>query len=372
MTDKPRYDALREEAGFDWSVGAVNQTLLELTGTSFREFNLNPDAGIEMFRKGRPMIAEMYGPDMALPQVSIPAISYGHSSGLGAELIFPEDGEVFHEHLYSSLQEGIEALQKDVDFSTAGMAPFYLEYHRKLQEAFGGEDVYFWYNLEGPVTTAYTLRGDGIFYDMMDEPERFLDFLHLATDSILEFHRFRCQVMNRPVVNPDSGYLADDIAAMIPAKKFPELVLPCWEQYYRGVTTGGRRAHVEDLRPDQLEFLEEIGLSHYDPSISPKLNPRIIARRTRVPFAWRLGSFHYLSMDCQDIEDFVFQAVADGASRLFTYVEYTTMTTVEKVHAFIRAAREVERMLREGANRAAVGRCVSDEGREKFWDHWPE
>jgi len=46
--------------------------------------------------------------------------------------------------------------------------------------------------------------------------------------------------------------------------------------------------------------------------------------------------------------------------------------TVKKVHAFIDAAKETERMLKEGASRERIGECVSAEGKEKLWDHWLE
>ncbi len=371
---KPDYDRLRDEAGFTWFVRSTYLALLEVTGIEIREFYLNPQAGIELYRKGRPMIREMFGPDVGLPGVSTPPISYGHPNGLGSKLTFPEGGEVAHEHIYSSLREGIEALKKPVHFEKAGMAPFYLDYREKLLQAFPEEPVGFWYDSEGPITTAYELRGDGFFYDLMDEPELAKTFLKLMTDSIIEFNHFRCKVMDIPPINPNGANMCDDISSMVPPRLFPEFVLPYWDQYYRGMTTGKRSAHIEDLRPDQLKYLEDIGLVRYDPSISPKINPKIIFQRSRVPFAWRLGSFHYPAMSCRDIEDFVFQTVADGASTVFTYVSSTMCNevTVKKVHAFIQAAKEAKRMFDEGASREEIGSCVSSEGRKKFWDHWPE
>jgi hypothetical protein len=374
MFKKPNYETLRQEAGFRWYVGSGSLALLEITGIPIKEFNLNPKACIEAYRKGRPLIRELCGEDVGLPGVSTPPISYGHPNGLGSKLTFPEGGEVAHEHIYTSLQEGIQALKKPVDFARAGMAPFYLDFRRELQEAFPDEPVGFWYSLEGPITTAYELRGEGFFFDLMDEPVRIKEFLGLLTESILDFHKFRCKVLDEPPLNPESGGMCDDISSMVPPNMFSEFVLPYWEQYYRGVTSGVRRAHVEDLRPDQLKYLEDIGLSSYDPSISPKINPEIIAERCRVPFGWRLGSFHYPNMTCADIRDFVFKAVGDGASYVFTHVS-STMTnagTIKKVHAFIRAAKDVERMLDEGMSREEIDGCVSPEGRAKFWDHWPE
>ena len=374
MFRKPNYDTLRQEAGFRWYVGSTYLALLEITGIPIKEFNLHPKACIEAYRKGRPLIRELCGEDVGLPGVSTPPISYGHPNGLGSELTFPEGGEVAHEHIYASLREGIRALKEPVDFARAGMAPFYLDFRRKLQEAFPDEPVGFGYGLEGPITTAYELRGEGFFFDLMDEPVLVKEFFGLLTDSILEFHKFRCKVLHQPHINPEQGSLYDDIASMVSPAMFSEYVVPYWEQYFRGITRGKRHAHVEDLRPDQLTFLENIALSSYDPSISPKINPEIIAERCRIPFGWRLGNFHYPNMTCADIRDFVFKAVEDGATYVFTYVS-STMTnakTIEKVHAFIQAAKESERMLDEGMSREEIGGCVSSEGRAKFWDHWPE
>jgi len=192
MFQKPDYDVLREEAGFSWQVGTTVYALLGLTGTPLGEYNLKPEACVEMYRKGWDLFRGVY-PDaetFALPRVSTPSVSYGHANGLGAELLFPEHGEVAHTHIYASLEEGIEALKQPVDFASAGMAPFYLEYKAHLQKAFPEQQIGFGYGLEGPLTTAYELRGDGIFYDLMDEPELAGRFLALVTASIHEFWRF--------------------------------------------------------------------------------------------------------------------------------------------------------------------------------------
>jgi len=138
------------------------------------------------------------------------------------------------------------------------------------------------------------------------------------------------------------------------------------------MTTGKRSAHVEDLRPAQLKYLEIIGLCNYDPSISAKLNPKIIAAECRVPFGWRLESFHYNYLECRDVENFVFQAVADGASSVFSCTESTMCNeaAVRKIQAFIHTAKEAKKMLDAGAGRDEVGKRISAEGKVKFWKHW--
>jgi hypothetical protein len=207
----------------------------------------------------------------------------------------------------------------------------------------------------------------------MDDPRGTADFLAVVTDSIVQYHSFCCGIENKPPINPESSGMADDIASFILPRLWPQIVLPAWDRYYRGRTTGRRSAHVEDLRPEQLFLLEEIGLSSYDPSISPKLDPRIIHERCRVPFTWRLGGFYYRDMSCQDTADFVFQAAADGASGVSTVVEQIMCDpqTAEKVRIFVSAGRQVVDLLREGATQEELRRHVSDAGRRKFWDQWP-
>ncbi|MBT3375933.1 MAG: hypothetical protein HN742_40530 [Lentisphaerae bacterium] len=376
MFTAPEYETLREKAGFRWYVGSGVYALLELTGTPLGAYNLNPDVCIEVFRRGRPLFRERF-PDaehISMPGIATPAISYGHVNGLGSELLFPEEGEVAHTHIYDSLEQGIRALSKPVDFATAGMAPFYLDFRRKLQDAFPDERIGFSYGCEGPITTAYEMRGDGLFYDIMDFPDLLGEFLEAVCRSINEFWAFYAGVLGIPTINPNGGGLCDDVASAVPPRLFPTLVLPYWDLYFRGRTTGTRSAHVEDLRPEQLRFLEEIGLSSFDPSISARLDPKTISRESRVPFTWRLGSFHYLTMTCDDVQDWVFQAVADGASSVHTHIEAILCEEehVPKIDAFIAAASEAKRMLDSGATRADVGACVSPEGRRRFWGTWPD
>jgi hypothetical protein len=375
MYERPDYQTARAEAGFGWSVGTSYITYLHLADVPVREFFLRPEACIEVYRIGRARAREL------LPQAEVrfagpatPPISYGHANGLGSELMFPEGGEVAHTHPYGSLDEGIEALKQPVDFASAGMAPFYIAFRRRLQEAFPGEEVGFGYGLEGPITTAYELRGQDIYSDMLQQPERTGEFLALVVESILEFHRFRCRLDGTDPVSAEGSGMCDDLASLISPRLYEQLVVPFWDRFFAGRTTGRRSAHVENLQAPHLPYLEQVGLAGYDPSVSPKLSPPLIRDHCRVPFTWRLVSFHYRSLTCSDIRDWVFQAAADGASGVRT--SYTAQdylgVTVQKVQAFIDAAGEAERMLGRGADRADLAREVSAAGRGRFWDHWPE
>ncbi|MEN6302981.1 MAG: hypothetical protein ABFD96_09670 [Armatimonadia bacterium] len=368
----PDYDRARSQAGFGWSAGGSQGALRALTGTPIRDFNLDPDVCIDCFRRGRPLLHEMFGPDVGLPGVSTPAVSYGHPNCLGSELLFPENGEVAHTHIYGSLEQAIKALQEPVDWGSAGMAPFFLDFREKLQQAFPEEKVRLSFGAEGPLTTAYEVRGDGFFMEVHDRPELTQEFLRVLVDNTLDFLRWDAQVNERPAMNPTGSGMCDDIASFISPALFPTIVIPAWEQYYSGQTTGKRSAHVEDLNPAQLPFLETVGLSSFDPSISPKLTPRLVADHCRVPFVWRLGGFHYREMDEQEVEDFVFQSAADGASGVTTVIEEVMCTEANaaKVQAFIRAGKETKALLEQGCSREELGQRVSPAGREKLWDKW--
>ena len=142
------------------------------------------------------------------------------------------------------------------------------------------------------MATTYCLRGEGFFYDVYDEPERTKEFMDLVVDSVMDFKRFIADLNERPHMSP-SHKLYDDVGSMLSCDMWPEFVLPYYEKYFRGLTTGRRGAHIEDVRPEQLHFLEDMGLSEYDPGISHKVNPATIRENCRMSFGWRIGSFHY-------------------------------------------------------------------------------
>ena len=368
----PDYSTLRDDANFGWSAAGTQGALRELADVPIREFNLEPAACIEAYRRGVPLLAEMFGEDVRLPAPSTPAISYGHVNCLGSELLFPEGGEVGQTHIYDSLEQGIAALREPVDWGATGMAPFYLDFQRKMENAFPEQSVGLSFGGEGPITTAYELRGDGFFVDIFEAPDLAHEFLRLMTDSIVDFSRWRASLTGAEFPSPAGSGMCDDLSSFIPPRMFREFAVAYWDRYYRGMTTGRRTAHIEDLQGEQLPFLEEIGLWSYDPSVSAKLTPPIIAANCRVPFAWRLVSYHYTEMSAQDVEDFVFQACADGASSATTTIAATMCNPecVEQVHAFIAAGKECKRLAAEGYSRAEIGERVSPEGREKLWDKW--
>lgn len=370
---KPDYEKLSSEKTFHWSVGASYYPLIELTGIPIKEFFLNPSAGIELFKKGIPLLKKIYEKDVNMPGLCTPPISYGHANCVGVELFFPDNGEVNHGTLADSLDECIRILKKPVDFINAGMIPFYLDYLKKMQAEFPGKNISFGFKAEGPLTTAYTFRKNDFFFDPYDSPDKTEKFLSLITDSIIEFQRFARKLFSQPLINPDASCLADDVAAMFSPSLWERFVLPFHRRFFEKLTTGKRAAHIEDLSREHLKFLEKTGIENYDPSVSAKLNPQIITDETRVPFSWRLCDFHYPNLTAEETADFVYKSAADGASGVFTIVgnKMCDPESVKKVYSFIEAAKRTEKLLKEGMPRKELLQFVSQKGMEKFWSDWP-
>lgn len=359
---KTDYHKLREQKPFSWYIGTSGNSLWKLANIPIKEFYTNPSACIEAYQKGRPLLRELFGPDVPSAPVSTPLIKYGHFNSVGAELNFPEGGEPHHKPPFESAEQGVKHLQNKVHFATAGRTPFYLDFYKKMQKAFPDECVHWGWQWEGPITTAWGLLGESFMYDLFDKPDVIKEFLKLSTASMVQFCRFFCKVENTKVLDsePDHGRLCDDIAAMIPARMWKEFVLPYWDMYYNGPAPG-RILHCEDMKSEQVPYLEKISIVDYDPGVSPKLNPEIISKATEVPFGWRLVGFDYNSMSCQEVENFVYQAAADGASYVFTYIEATMCdeNTAEKVKTFIAAAKQTEKLLRQGLNRNKIAQHVN-------------
>jgi hypothetical protein len=405
--ERPEYDQAREDAGFAWRVSAGQGAYRALSGVPIHAFNLDPEQCIRAHRVGRERVAEVFGDVVQLAGPATPAISYGHANGLGAELIFPEGGEVAHTHPFEalSLEEATQRLRQPIDWETQGVAPEQLACRDTMAVAFPGEAIGFGYGMEGPITTAYELLGERLFTELHDGRDQMPAFLDAVADSIVDFHLWREAMAGRLRADtvaatgaadettwgqvsgdasidrsarahpsPHAGGMVDDIASMVHPSMWPEMVMPSWDRYFDGITTGRRSAHVEDLRMEQLPYLEQIGLSSYDPSISHKLTPPLIEATIRVPFAWRLGCFHYMDLDEAAVRDWVLAAAADGASSVFTIIAESMCdgdSHVSRVHAFAEAGNEVAERLAAGDERQALRDRMTAAGRLRFWNDWP-
>ncbi|MCC7494492.1 MAG: hypothetical protein IT204_19195 [Fimbriimonadaceae bacterium] len=369
----PNYAVLREQAGFAWSVSASVYAYLELAAVPLHDYFRRPSASVEAYRVGRARTRELFGPGVALPGPCTPHISYGHVNCLGSELVFPQGGEVGQRPIHESLAAGTTHLAEPLDWTQAGLWPAQQACREELRAAFPGESVGWGFGHEGPLTTAFELRGHDLWADLLDDPPAGRSYLAAVAASVVDYRRAVARLDGQAFPAASAG-MCDDCASFIPPRLLGELVLPCWEQLYQGVTTGARSLHAEDFRPEQLWILEAAGLSSFDPSISHRLSPAILARATRVPFAWRLGSFEMLNLSLTAVREFVFQAAADGASRVFVVLEANLCRGdgPAKVAAFQAACQDVAARLQAGEPRSALAAEVRPDSRLATWDRWWE
>ena len=374
---KPNYETARKEAGFEWNIGTAVYAYIDLAGISLHEYNTNPSAGVEVFKeKYSDRVSEMFGDYVVKCGTMTPPVSYGHINFLNVPLIFPAgEGEVNYEHQHKSLDEWINIFRNNMEFrDMTEEGQFFIEYRKKLQEAYPDRHIHWAMGYEGPLTTAYELRDTDFFYDMNDNPKKTNEFLKYLTLNMIEYAKFSHKVNGTPEFNTEGHGMADDIASMIPPERFEELVVPYWNMFYSSMTSGKRHIHTEDHKYKSLKFFEKVNINTYDPGISHHLNPQQIRDNNRVPFFWRMGGFHFRDLMPDEVRDWVYKAVEDGTNKVFTYISKQMLDDdhIQKVKAFHEAAVNAKNMFDAGATRKEIGKLVSAEGRNKFWDKWPE
>jgi hypothetical protein len=345
-TRRPR---TRPETPFTWYVTCGMPTYTTLANVRFDRTFREIDAIVEAYTVGEPKARALFGPDVRYGGPAWAGISYGHVNCLGSTLRFPHDSEVAHTPIYGSLDEGIEALQQGIDWASAGLMPFYIALWEQLKRTFPDLHIGFGgFGYEGPITTAWEVRGHAFFADTYDQPEQYCAFMQLLTRSIVDYAVF-VRALNGQPARVDRVSLYDDVSSLIHPRRWPDLVLPYHEQFFLGQETGSarRHAHIENLVRDHLPYLDTLGLDSFDPSVSPRLTPTDLSAQCHVPFLWRLNEMHVRDRTPDQIRQFVFGAVANGASGVFCTLS-RTMTGAEqvsKVHAFIEAAKQVERLM---------------------------
>ena len=371
---KVNYEKAREEAGFNYNLSNGVCSLMSTANLTYSEINTEAKAGIKLYSKENvEKLNEIFEHRLNPIPPSTGHISYGHISCLGMELVFPEgNGDVNYIHEHKSLDEWIKILKKDIELSD--LAKEQLKYREEMEKAFPGQNIGWTFGYEGPITTAYELRDMDVFYDVYDQPDKFNEFLEALTKNIVEYIKIYAKINNIPIFSHEGGGMCDDIASMFSPELWNRFVLPYWEMYYSGVTDGKRYLHCENLNHLHVRKLEEANIFIYDPSVSPKINPELIRDNSRVPFKWRLNGYHYNYLTVNEVQDWVFKTVADGANEIFSIVTYEQINDegVKKVVAFDEACKLSKQMIDKGASRKEFESLVSKEGKKRFWANWNE
>lgn len=373
---EPNRSSMELAHPFDVFVIATVDTLGHLCGISMHDLYQSPEACITAFTEGKPRLEELLGDEVpVIVPYTTPVIKYGHLNTLGIPLLFPETGQVGLDLTTIGLDEVLTFLQahkKRGSFSSE-LCQKQQNYLATMRKAFPDQRVHWGWQWEGPLTTLWALSGMESMYVVYDDPDLFKRCMHAVTASIVDYTRFYCEVDGTHVLDPfpDHGRLCDDIAAMYAPTMWPEMVLPFWKQFFES-SVPAVKLHCEDMRPAHLPYLEELGITDFDPGISLRLNPKILSQHPWLPFCWRLGSFHYPDMSLSMIHDFVYSAAAYGAGYVFTVMEpiMCTNETVAKVQNLYRSGQKVAAHLRTGGERETLHQKLQGDYPQGFWSAW--
>jgi hypothetical protein len=130
---------------------------------------------------------------------------------------------------------------------------------------------------------------------------------------------------------------------MIPPGMWDEFVIPFWNRYYEGGTTGtGRVLHCEALSPAHLPYLGKAGITHYQPSVSQKITLDDMHKHTNIPFDWLLYAYNVTEMDDSEIEARIVEAMHYNPTLIRTQFGAYAVSSgrIDRLQAFIRLAEQ--------------------------------
>jgi hypothetical protein len=339
----------RHDTPFSWKMTCGGSVYGALSGVDFNLLYCDASAIREAYTVGYPLARDMFGPDVEYDGPNSLENSYGHINCLGSALSYPPDADVGCVPIYDSLEDGIRTLREDVNWATAGEMPRYLDTWAQLRRDFPGHAVPFdRFRAQGPITTAWLLRGQDFFYDLYDDPPRWQEYLALVTASIISFRRFVCKVNGSPFPL-DEVLITDDIAAMIPPPMWRESVVISHRRVFARLPCRSRAAHIEDLVQDHLPFLDEIELDWFDPRVSPRISPTDIRDQCGVPFEWHLNPMQLRDFTPAQVRAHMMAASEGGASRIVCCLARDCLASrnaLRNIEVFLAVAKEVAAAMR--------------------------
>ncbi|MCR4623005.1 MAG: hypothetical protein K5663_13080 [Clostridiales bacterium] len=271
-------------------------------------------------------------------------LSYGHLISIGAPYTLLEDSEPNIKPFAGDIDEALEIVNqaRGADYGAHPLCKHYVEVNRYLQSRFPSRKIppLSGYGFEGVVTSAVLMRGQDVFIDIYEEPEKTLEFFRLLNESIIDFCMWSSRVNAQPPVSSFGSYLCDDFAALIPPGLWDEFVTPFWDKYYSARSTGSYRfLHCEGLSKAHLPYLEHAMITRFQPSVSEKLNLSDVKASLNIPFDWLLYAWKVTQMSDSEIQAWVDNVVEAGVFKIRTQIgKYAWMNNKQdRILAFMRA-----------------------------------
>jgi len=313
-------------------------------GITEGEFYRDAEKCAKAWKIANETIADYFGELLAPRTPSCPQIAYGHMVSLGATLCIPDDAEPNVKPFADSIEDAIAILKekKGMDFFDNDMARHYIEVNKYLQEQFPEYQIapLAGYGRQGIITSAELMRGQDFFCDIYDDPDLAHEYLTLMNDSIIAFAKQSNRINGVPEVSPHGVGVSDDFASIIPPHMWSEFVIPYWDAFCEAMTTGTSRfVHCENTYPEQLRYLKDAKVTHYQPSVADRLTIENVRANTDVPFDWLLYAYHIVDMSDTQIEEWVDNTVKAGITTIRTqFGKYAwSIGKMDRILAFYKA-----------------------------------
>jgi len=313
-------------------------------GITEGEFYRDAEKCAKAWKTANAAIADYFGELLAPRTPTCPPLSYGHMVSLGAPLSQPEDAEPNVKPFADSIEDAVAIMKekKGMDFFDNPLAKHYMEVNKYLQEQFPEYKIapLSGYGRQGIITSAELMRGQDFFIDIYDDPDLAHEFLDLMIESIIDFAKATNRINGVPEVSEHGTGIADDFASIIPPHMWSEFVIPYWNRFFEAMTTGtSRSVHCENTYPEQLRYLKDAKLTHYQPSVADRLTIENIRANTDVPFDWLLYTYHIVDMSDEQIEAWVDNTVKAGITTIRTqFGRYAwSIGKMDRILAFYKA-----------------------------------
>jgi len=285
--------------GQAFSCGLAESLIAEVGGVTLDALHFDVDAICRAYDAIKP-VAERLGIEPPRPHLA--GFCYAPLAGLGAEIHFPHDSEPIVRPMIHSTDE-IDDLREPDDYVASDLTQKRLAVARELKRRRPDASASIGHSVEGPVTAAALIMGQGFFTLPYDDPQRAHRLLGFATRSMVHYARAIAQHHGSPVTPGPRG-IPDDFAGMFSPALFDEFVLPYWEEMYRGLEATVRSLHSELLHVEHLPLLERVGIGHFDPSADQYLTPELLRDRCPCRFSLRIMSWHVHDKSASELQDY--------------------------------------------------------------------
>ena len=284
--------------GQPFSCGIADSAIAEAGQVPLDALHFDVDAILHAFDAIRP-VAERLGIPAPLPKLA--GFCYAPLAGLGLEIDFPRNSEPKPKPLISSPDE-IDDLTGPDDYLASDVTQRRLAAARALKARCPDANTSIGHTVEGPVTTATLILGQGFFTLPYDAPDRAHKLLDFSVRSAVSYAKAISEHMGAPLAPGPRG-IPDDFAGMLGPAMFGEFVVPYWNQLYEGLMATSRSLHSELLRVEHMRFLEQAQIGTFDPSADQYLTPELLRDHCPARFGLSLQNWHVDDLSATELQD---------------------------------------------------------------------